>query len=178
LFFIFLFIIGGTTGLILGAVATNIQVHDTAFIVAHFHYIIFGGMGFAFFAAIHYWFPKIYGRMYNNKRASIASIMLFVGFNLLYFPQFIIGYQGMPRRYYDYLPQFQWAQILSTVGGVILFIALIAMVVNLVKGAKKGELAPANPWNGSTLEWSIPSPPSLENFDVDPIVKSNPYDYN
>jgi cytochrome c oxidase subunit 1 len=177
LFFIFLFIIGGTTGLILGSVATNIQVHDTAFVVAHFHYIIFGGMGFAFFAAIHYWFPKIYGKMYNIKRANIASIILFFGFNFLYFPQFIIGFQGMPRRYYDYLPEFQWAQIISTVGGVLLFVAMILMVVNLVKGAKKGEPAPANPWKGSTLEWTIPSPPSLENFDEDPVVKKNPYDY-
>jgi cytochrome c oxidase subunit 1 len=171
LYFIFLFIIGGTTGLILGSVATNIQVHDTAFIVAHFHYIIFGGMGFAFFAAIHFWFPKMYGKMYNIKTANFAS-------NLLYFPQFIIGYQGMPRRYYDYLPHFQWAQVLSTIGGVILFIALITMVANLVRGAKKGEVAPANPWHGSTLEWTVPSPPSLENFDTDPVVKKNPYEYN
>lgn len=176
--FIFLFMIGGFTGLTLGAVAANVQIHDTAFVVAHFHYIIFGGMGFAFFAAIHFWFPKIYGTMYNIKMANIASIALFVGFNLLYFPQFIIGYQGMPRRYYDYLPQFQWAQVISTVGGVVLFIALVMMVTNLVRGAKKGQPAPANPWKGSTLEWTIPSPPSLENFDEDPVVKKNPYDYN
>jgi len=116
--------------------------------------------------------------MYNFKVANWGAILLFIGFNLLYFPQFIIGYQGMPRRYYDYLPQFQWGQIISTIGGFVLFTALIIMVTNLVRGAKKGELAPANPWKGSTLEWTIPSPPSLENFDTDPVVKANPYDYN
>lgn len=176
--FIFLFIIGGTTGLMQGAVATNIQIHDTSFIVAHFHYIIFGGMGFAFFAAIHYWLPKMYGRMYDFKRANIAWGILFVGFNLLYFPQFIIGFEGMPRRYFDYLPQFQTGQIISTIGGFILVPGLIFMVYNLIMGVKKGPIAPANPWNGSTLEWQISSPPSLENFDEAPVIKENPYDYN
>lgn len=175
--FIFLFIIGGTTGLLLGSVATNVQVHDTSFVVAHFHYIIFGGMGFAFFAAIHYWLPKMYGRMYNFKRAYIAWGINFVGFNLLYFPQFIIGIEGMPRRYFDYPPQFQPMQIISSIGGFILISGLILMVYNLVQGVRKGEPAPANPWKGSTLEWQIPSPPSLENFDEEPEIKKNPYDY-
>jgi cytochrome c oxidase subunit 1 len=175
--FIFLFIIGGTTGLLLGSVATDIQVHDTAFVVAHFHYIIFGGMGFAFFAAIHYWFPKMYGRMYNFKWANIGWGILFVGFNVLYFPQFIIGFQGMPRRYFDYLPQFQTGQVISSIGGAILAVGLIIMVTTLVKGARHGAIAPANPWGGSTLEWQIPSPPSVENFDEEPVIKENPYDY-
>ncbi|MEI6764822.1 MAG: cbb3-type cytochrome c oxidase subunit I [Bacteroidota bacterium] len=175
--FIFLFLIGGLTGLLLGSVATNIQVHDTSFVVAHFHYIIFGGMGFAFFAAIHYWLPKMYGKMYNFRRATIAWAIIFVGFNLLYFPQFIIGIQGMPRRYFDYLPQFQPAQVISTIGGIILISGFILMVYNLVMGVRKGAPAPANPWGGSTLEWQIPSPPPVENFDEAPVIKQNPYDY-
>ncbi len=175
--FIFLFMIGGLTGLVLGSLATNVQVHDTSFVVAHFHYIIFGGMGFGFFAGIHYWYPKIYGRMYNIRRANIAWGILFTGFNLLYFPLFIIGIQGMPRRYFDYLPQFHVGHFLSSIGAIILVIGIILMLYNLIR-ARKGEIAPANPWRGSTLEWQISSPPPLENFDEIPVITQRPYHYN
>ncbi len=173
--FIFLFMIGGFTGLVLGSLATNVHTHDTAFVVAHFHYIIFGGMGFAFFAAIHYWAPKMFGRMYNFRVANIAWGLNFAGFNLLYFPLFIVGLQGMPRRSYDYLPQFQSGHVLSTVGAFILIAGLLLMVYNLIRGARKGEVAPANPWKGVTLEWKVPSPPPHENFDDIPVITSKPY---
>jgi cytochrome c oxidase subunit I len=173
--FIWLFTIGGLTGLIQGALGTNIQVHDTSFIVAHFHYIIFGGVGFAFFAALHYWYPKMFGRMYNEKVALVSWFFLFIGFNLLYFPQFVIGMEGMPRRYFDYLPQFTTAQQICTIGGYLLGIGFIIMVVNLF--SKKGPKAPDNPWGGNTLEWSLPSPPPHENFEHPPVISGQPYDY-
>ncbi len=173
--FIFLFMIGGFTGLFLGALATNVQLHDTTFVVAHFHYIIFGGMGFAFFAGMHYWYPKIYGRMYSNRWANIAWGFSFAGFNLLYFPQFIIGVQGMPRRYFDYLPQFTWGHFISGIGAFILITGLILMVWNFVYHISRGAIAPSNPWKGVTLEWQISSPPPAENFDEIPVIKHNPY---
>jgi cytochrome c oxidase subunit 1 len=175
--FIFLFSIGGLTGLVQGSLATDVHIHATAFVVAHFHYIIFGGVGFAFFGGIHYWYPKMFGRMYNIRRANIAFVLLFIGFNFLYFPQFILGIEGLPRRYFDYLPQFTLGEQVSTIGGFILVTGIILMLVNLF--SKKGAKAPDNPWGGKTLEWTISSPPPHENFEEIPVFGENdrPYDY-
>jgi cytochrome c oxidase subunit 1 len=166
--FIFLFSIGGLTGLANAAVAVNVHIHDTAFIVAHFHYVMFGGSGFAFFAGLHYWFPKMFGKSYNHRTANISCIILFIGFNVLYFPLFILGWEGMPRRYYDYLPEFQAGHFISTVGSWILITGLIIMVINLISALLRGKQAGPNPWGGTTLEWSVSSPPPKENFEEIP----------
>jgi cytochrome c oxidase subunit 1 len=173
--FIFLFSIGGLTGLVNGALATNIHVHGTYFIVAHFHYTMFGGTAFAFFAALHYWFPKMFGRIYKEKSATVAWFFLFIGFNTLYFPMFILGWEGMPRRYYDYLPRFSNLQLISTLGSWVLAAGLSIMFYNLIRSIFKGEKAEGNPWGGSTLEWTTSSPPPRENFKKLPEVTGGPY---
>jgi len=175
--FIFLFSIGGLTGLINGALATNIHIHGTYFIVAHFHYVMFGGAAFAFFAGLHYWFPKITGRMYNESWAKVACLFLFLGFNTLYFPMFILGWQGLPRRYYDYPPEFQGLNVVSTVGSWIVAVGLILLFTNLLRSARKGAPAGMNPWGGTTLEWQTTSPPPEENFEEIPVVTEGPYVY-
>jgi cytochrome c oxidase subunit 1 len=162
--FIFLFSIGGLTGLINSALATNVHIHDTYFVVGHFHYTMFGGVAFTLFGALHYWFPKMFGKMYNEKISKIAWFIIFIGFNTLYFPMFILGWQGMPRRYYDYLPRFQPMHMLSTVGSWILALGLIIMFTNLIRALLRGERAPDNPWEGKTFEWQTSSPPPPENF--------------
>ncbi len=175
--FIFNFTIGGFTGLMQGALALNIHIHDTSFIVAHFHYVMFGGTGFGIFAALHHWFPKMFGRMYNKRTAKISWLFMFIGFQLLYFPLFIAGYLGMPRRYYDYLPEFHIWHFISTVGSWVLITGLIIMFANLIIALRKGEKALANPWGGVTLEWTLPSPPIHENFETIPTVDKEPYDF-
>jgi cytochrome c oxidase subunit 1 len=175
--FIFLFSIGGLTGLVQGAAATDVHVHDTQFIVGHFHYVIFGGSGFAFFAAMHYWLPKFYGRRYAEKPAAVAWGLMFIGFNLLYFTMIVLGLKGMPRRYYDYLPEFAPLNLISTIGSWILACGLVLMLVNLFRGLLKGEPVGSNPWGGATLEWSIPTPPPTENFAEEPVVTHGPYDF-
>ncbi len=176
--FIFLFTIAGLTGLTIGTLSLNLYLHGTYFIVAHFHYTMFGGAGFAFFAGLHYWFPKITGRMYSEKAAKVAWLIIFIGFNILYFTMFILGLQGMPRRYFQYLPRFHENHVISTVGSWVLALGLAIMFGNWLWSIFKGEKAPMNPWGGTTLEWQIPSPPPAENFEEAPVITQGPYQYN
>ncbi len=176
--FIFQFSIGGLTGVMQGVLSVDVQVHDTSFIVAHFHYVMFGGTGFGFFAALHYWFPKMFGKMYNIKLAKRIFWGMFVGFNTLYFPMFIMGWLGMPRRYYDYLPEYQIYHVISTIGSWILVPALFLMFGNLVYALFKGaRVTEKNIWGGETLEWQIATPPVHENFIDIPVVTESPYQY-
>ena len=176
--FIFQFLIGGLTGLVIGALAADVHLHDTYFVVGHFHYVMFGGTAFAFFGGIHYWFPKIWGKMYNVRMANIAFTIMFIGFNILYFPMLILGMMGMPRRYYDYLPEFQPLNVVSTVGSWIMILGILLMIYNLIQGYRKGKPVGRNPWGGVTLEWQTKSPPPLQNFDQAPVVSEHgPYDF-
>jgi len=180
LLFIVLFSIGGLTGLVLGALATDIHLHDTYFVVAHFHYVILGGIVPMFLAAFHYWFPKMFAKMYNEKVAKIGVVLYFIGANVLYFPMFIMGYNGMPRRYYDYLPEYELYHHISTVGSWILIGSIVLLIVNLIIAmrSKNSPKAPDNPWGSLTLEWThAPTPPPLFNFIKDPVVTGGPYDY-
>jgi cytochrome c oxidase subunit 1 len=176
--FVFLFAIGGLTGVVQGALGVNVHLHDTYFIVGHFHYVMFGGTGFAFFAALLYWFPKMFGKMYDPKPAYVAWAHMFVGFNMLYGTMLVLGAQGMPRRYYAHLPQFHTAHLVATVGSWLLAVGLVILFGNLLAALRRGKKAEANPWGGITLEWTIPSPPPVENFAEIPTITAGPYAYN
>jgi cytochrome c oxidase subunit 1 len=161
-----------------GVLSVDIMIHDTSFIVAHFHYVMFGGTGFGLFAALHYWFPKMFGKMYNEKISKVAFWIVFVGFNTLYFPMFIMGWLGMPRRYYDYLPEFHSYHFISTIGSWILVAGILLMFGNLFKAWLNGKKTKEkNPWGGETLEWQIDTPPIHENFVDIPTIHSSPYQY-
>ncbi len=177
LFFLWVFSIGGLTGIFLGVMSVDVHLHDTYFVVAHFHYVMMGGAITAFVGGMHYWWPKMMGRMYDEKWARIACGVLFVGFNLTFFPQFILGTRGMPRRYYNYLEEFQGLHQLSTVGAFIMGVAFVITAVYLLASLRKPCDAPANPWGSNTLEWRTVSPPPFYNFHEAPQVTEGPYEY-
>jgi len=179
--FIFNFSIGGLTGMFLGSLSTDIHLHDTDFIVAHFHYTMFGGAAFGLIGGVFHYFPKMFGKMYSKKWATRAFLVTFVGFNILYFPMFILGYYGMPRRYHTYpdIPIYNSLQQLSTFGSWILVTGITMILAIWIHGLLRGKKSTEkNPWNSSTLEWQTATPPSLYNFEEEVEITRDPYDYN
>ncbi|MGA7683757.1 MAG: cytochrome c oxidase subunit I [Terriglobales bacterium] len=175
--FIGLFTIGGLTGLFLACLGIDVHVTDTYFVIAHFHYVMVGGMVVAYLGGMHFWWPKISGRMYPEAWGKLAALIVFIGFNLTFFPQFLVGYMGMPRRYHAYPPEFQILNVLSTAGATILAVGYLLPMVYFVWSMRYGPPAPANPWNAAGLEWQIPSPPPTENFEEEPVVTWEAYNY-
>ncbi len=178
--FLGLFVVGGLTGLYLASLATDVHLQATYFVVAHFHYIMVGGAMMGFLGALHYWWPKMTGRMFADNWAKLAAALVFIGFNLTFFPQFILGYLGMPRRYhyYDFAPQWQAYNIMSTAGSSILALGYILPAFYLLHSLKYGKRAGRNPWGASGLEWQTDSPPDMHNFHEVPIVTQEAYDYS
>ena len=178
LMFLILFTIGGLTGIVLGALSVNVHMHGTYFVVAHFHYVMMGGTVMAFLAGLHYWWPKIWGRLYSEFWARVGALLIFIGFNMTFFTQFILGAKGMPRRYSTYLDQYQPLHGFSSVGSFILGAGFVVMAVYLIYSLFRGKPAGNNPWGGLTLEWTTTSPPPPENFLETPKITHGPYDYD
>jgi cytochrome c oxidase subunit 1 len=175
--FIFIFSIGGLTGIHLGTLATDVHLHDTYFVVAHFHYVMMGSALIAMIGGIHHWWPKITGRMYNENLGRIGWVLVFVGFNVTFFTQFMLGSQGMPRRYATYLPEFQTYHVISTVGSYVMAVGFFLTAYYLLRSLVDGRKAPANPWGGRSLEWQCASPPPFDNFSEQPTV-GDCYDFS
>jgi cytochrome c oxidase subunit I len=175
--FLLLFAIGGLTGIFLGALAVDVHLTDTYFVVAHFHYVMMGGTVIAFVGGLHYWWPKMTGRMYNETLGRIGCALVFVGFNVTFLTQFVMGSLGMPRRYFNYLPMYHPYHVVSTIGSWIIAAGFFLTAAYLLASLRKPMDAPDNPWGGTTLEWTTSSPPIEHNFEDQPVLKKAPYDY-
>ena len=175
--FIGLFTMGGLTGLFLACLGIDMHVHDTYFVIAHFHYIMVGGAVMGYLGGIHYWWPKISGRLYPDGWARFAALVVFIGFNLTFFPQFVLGYLGMPRRYAVYPPEFQVLNVMSTAGASILAVGYVIPLIYLIWSMRYGREANSNPWGARGLEWQTPSPPPTQNFETTPMVTEPAYHY-
>jgi len=176
--FLWIFAIGGLTGLFLSTLATDVHLHDTYFVVAHFHYVMMGGVLFALIAGMHHWWPKITGKMYNDTIGKATFVLAFIGYNLTFFPQFVAGSQGMPRRYHQYLPEFEMWNQLSTLGSYLFGLSLFIILGYLLQSLFSGKAAPRNPWGAASLEWKTQSPPVEHNFEGDVVCTHGPYDYD
>ncbi len=176
--FIGLFTMGGLTGLMVASLGVDVHVHDTYFVIAHFHYIMVGGMVMAYLGGIHYWWPKISGRLYPEGWAKLSAAVVFLGFNLTFFPQFILGYLGMPRRYHAYPPEFQVYHVMSSAGASILGVGYLMPLIYLFWSMRYGKRAPSNPWGATGLEWQTQSPPIRDNFEEPPVVTQEAYHYS
>jgi cytochrome c oxidase subunit 1 len=175
--FIAMFTVGGLTGLFLAALGLNVHVHDTYFVIAHFHFIMVGGMVMAYMSGLHFWWPKMTGRMYPEGWGRLAALIIFVGFILTFLPQFVVGYLGMPRRSHHYAPEFQVLNVMSTAGASILSVGYVLPLVYLIWSLWYGKRAGSNPWKATGLEWTTASPPPPDNFAVTPTVTEEPYQY-
>ncbi|MEX0803564.1 MAG: cytochrome c oxidase subunit I [Candidatus Binatia bacterium] len=176
--FIGLFTIGGLTGIFLATLAIDVHVHDTYFVIAHFHYIMVGGAVMGYLGGLHFWWPKITGRLYPEGWARLSALIIFVGFNLTFFPQFILGYLGMPRRYAAYPDEFQVLNVMSSAGASILGVGYLIPMIYFIWSMRYGPFAGPNPWDAKGLEWTTPSPPTTENFEHKPRVTEEAYAYD
>lgn len=175
--FLFLFAIGGVTGIMLAVLAVDVHFHDTYFVVAHFHYVMVGGTLMAVMGGMYYWLPKMFGKMYNESLARLTFLFIFIGFNVTFFPQFILGAMGMPRRYFDYIPAYESLNKISTMGSWLIAIGFFLSLYVIIDSIRNGAKASSNPWGAKTLEWTTSSPPPHFNFDVEPTVNAGPYEY-
>jgi len=176
--FMGLFTVGGLTGLFLASMGMDVHLTDTYFVVAHFHYVMVGGAIMGYMAGLHFWWPKLTGRMYSQVWSKVSAVLVFVGFNLTFFPQFLLGFMGMPRRYHVYPPEFQVLNVLSSAGASVLGLGYLIPAIYLLASLKYGAKAGANPWGATGLEWQTSSPPPTENFEITPVVTTEAYEYS